>query len=699
MAKKRASARPRAAVRPHPAGAGADAAAAEPEVTNDPPAPALAPAAANVKPADQYLYLNGETIPLKKSETDFIVQTMDALPRHKSTGAAALGLKSMAGEEGGLPQMLEKRLSTEVALFHAPDSASRDAAMEEIRHEAVAHHVYQRADTGETLRFNDRLYLRLHQEDHATLNRLLDEYHLDYVDALGGSHVLQVTDASLANGLKVAERMMKDPAVASCHPEILRSLGRQDDTAPVPGRMPFFEKQWYLEDGLLNHASLSRGASIDIQGAWALSTGREDIVVAVIDDGFDLGHPAFSHVRIHPQARNFRPNEKPDNVLATDKDVHGTPVMGIISASATSGIMQGIAPACTLLPICIEFGSISLSEMIHIFRYASTHADVINCSFGFSPSSLPLEPAVREELEKLARTGGRRGKGAVFVFSAGNHDAPTSLDATQNINGIVYYSYSERRLVTLPPKVPIYAGYPSVAGSITVASMSSLRRKSGYSNWGPDICVAAPSNNWHGVSFTRMPQDRELKQKFLTTSFRGLGQLTTRNRSTHGGRFEPQHQTLEPDILEDGYTVHFGGTSGAAPLVSGVVALMLSVNPELTSAEVRDILMTTASQDVDVTLEPPHDPNLQGRPVGFTQGRSLTFGAGRLSAKAAVETAARRSVALSPALASGSSEDLVAMTRRLETLEALVLAMQTQQSQTLARIEAILQTDITVPSA
>jgi subtilisin family serine protease len=646
-----------------------------------------APAGPPVAGADQFLYIGGEKIPLKKSTTDFIVHTSADIPRDIGQDASVLGLETVVDGACGLDGMLEKRLSSRLALFQAPDAASRDAAMAEVRQETVAHHVYERADTGETVRINDRLYLKLRRERPGVLDRLLDEHKLRYLRSMGGQHLLQVTEASQANGLKVAAKLLADPDVESCHPEILRSLGRQDGP-PVTAGLSLFKHQWYLEDGLVSHPDLKQGADIDVQGAWAYTTGDEKTVVAVIDDGFDLGHPAFAQTRIHPQARNFWASQESADVSSRGGDYHGTPVAGIISGSPGGGAMHGIAPGCTLLPIRIEFGAQAPSDILKVFEHASRYADVVNCSFGFSPSSFSLEEALKVELEKMAQTGGPRGKGVVFVFSAGNHDAPTYLEGSANVNGIVYFSYSQKRLVTLKKGTTVYSGYPNVAGSVTVASMSSLRRKSGYSNWGPDICVAAPSDNWHGVLYSQWPADQKLRSKFLV-GYRGLGQLTASNRKDHGQPFQPLHDVPETQLMESDYTDGFGGTSGAAPVVTGVVALMLSVNSKLTAAEIRQILMETASQAVDQTLDLPDDPNLQGLTGAFNQGNSLTFGAGRISAKAAVEEAARRAGIL-PSLVSASNLELSVVTRRLEVLEALVLSLQNQQVAIMGRLEPAL---------
>ncbi|MEM6562368.1 MAG: S8 family serine peptidase, partial [Planctomycetota bacterium] len=80
-----------------------------------------------------------------------------------------------------------------------------------------------------------------------------------------------------------------------------------------------------------------------------------------------------------------------------------------------------------------------------------------------------------------------------------------------------------------------------------------------------------------------------------------------------------------------GYTNSFGGTSAAAPLASGVVALMLSANPSLTYRDVQHILVQTAE-----TID-PNDPTWQTNGAGNTV--SEAYGHGNIDALAAVEAA------------------------------------------------------------
>lgn len=623
-----------------------------------------AAAAAAAAPAVQNIVIDGQTIPLVKNATDFIVQTPE-LPIPEGLDLVGLPLSGPALNDR-LNANLEKKLTSGLTLFRATP-ATRDAEMDKARLTNVAHHVYTRPDTGEEIRINDRLYLKLKQEDPQTLETLIDTYKLKYLKAIGGEHLLQITEATESNTIKLSSKLLALPEVDSAYPEILHALQRQDWQTDVQSAA-LFKQQWYLEDGQIQHPDLRQGADINIQGAWAHTTGSPEIVVAVIDDGFDLGHSAFTGTPIHPEQRHFWLDQFFRDASAGPTDYHGTPVAGIIFGSPTGGGIHGIAPGCTFLPIRIEFGPQAPSDILAVFEHASTYADVVNCSFGFSPSSMRLISAgVAAEISRMGRTGGRRGRGLVFVFSAANDDSPTRLDAAGNLNGITYFNYATRTLQTLPAGIRIHGGYPTVPDVITVAAMSSLRRKSGYSNWGPDVTVCAPSDNWHGNTYAA---PSALRTKFVA-NYRGLGQVTATNRPGHGEAFAALPDAATTPLPENHYTKGFGGTSGAAPVVTGIAALILSANPNLTAAEVRQILIQTASKEVDQTLDLASDPNHQGLAGAFnTSGHSLFFGAGRADATAAVLEALKR------AGAAVHQPPNPALLARLGALEQAVAALQ-----------------------
>jgi subtilisin family serine protease len=148
---------------------------------------------------------------------------------------------------------------------------------------------------------------------------------------------------------------------------------------------------------------------------------------------------------------------------------------------------------------------------------------------------------------------------------------------------------------------------------IGVAASTSLNKHSTYSNWGAEISVCAPSNNFH-------PLD---PQQFVP----GRGIWTTDNEA-YGEGFTAHSR----------YTGQFGGTSSATPLVAGVAALVLAANPNLPAAEVKDILQSTADKIVDT------DPDIilgvnRGQ---YKNGRCDWFGYGKINAAKAVAEAKRR---------------------------------------------------------
>jgi subtilisin family serine protease len=80
-------------------------------------------------------------------------------------------------------------------------------------------------------------------------------------------------------------------------------------------------------------------------------------------------------------------------------------------------------------------------------------------------------------------------------------------------------------------------------------------------------------------------------------------------------------------------TANFGGTSAAAPLVAGVVALILSANPRLGWRDVQQVLISTAKR-IDTT-----DPDWQRNGAGLYVNHK--YGFGLVNADAATSLAVR----------------------------------------------------------
>jgi subtilisin family serine protease len=248
--------------------------------------------------------------------------------------------------------------------------------------------------------------------------------------------------------------------------------------------------------------------------------------------------------------------------------------------------------------------------LIEIFEDIGQRADVISCSWGPPPVFAPLSTAVANTLTRLATSGGPRGQGCVICFAAANFNAPTNDPV--NAGGFTWLDYSTGRLRrTVGPILNGFAAHPNV---VAVAASTSLNKHSAYSNWGAEISVCAPSNNFH-------PLD---PQQFVP----GRGIWTTDNEA-FGEGFTAHSR----------YTGRFGGTSSATPLVAGVAALVLSANPMLRATDVKEILQTSADKIVD------QDPDIvlgTNRGQYDSQGRCDWFGFGKINAAQAVAEAKRR---------------------------------------------------------
>ena len=216
---------------------------------------------------------------------------------------------------------------------------------------------------------------------------------------------------------------------------------------------------------------------------------------------------------------------------------HGTAVAGLFGAEANFYGGRGTAPEAGIFATSIYNSHADMAAAI--YAAADAGAAVHTNSWGFTdPTFLP--DVVRDAVQDLA-VNGRDGLGVCFFFSAGNDARP-----------IVWRS----ALACLPE-------------TITVGSLTNEGRRSAYSNVGPWLDVVAPGSG--GT----------------------VGLMTTDITGASGYNQQQSHITGDS-------AYGFGGTSASTPLVAGVGALILSVNPDLHAEQVRRILRHTAQREVIV---------------------------------------------------------------------------------------------------
>ncbi len=324
---------------------------------------------------------------------------------------------------------------------------------------------------------------------------------------------------------------------------------------------------------------------------WHLESNEYvDINIESAWDAGALGEGV--NVALVDQGLDYRHEDLKDNVDLTlshdynDEDEiydrsehHGTHVAGILAARDNSVGMRGVAPRATLFGYNPLSGFTRISELADAMTRNADITAVSNNSWG-SRNSVRAKRA-SAFWEGAIETGletGYGGKGTFYVFSGGNGHL---LGDDSNLDE--------------------YANYYGVAAACSVQGWGA---RAPYSEMGANLWVCAPSNERPGV--------RDLAGRF--------GVVTTEH--------------------SDNYVQDFGGTSAAAPVVSGVAALMRGVNPDLTWRDLKLILAASAQRN---------DPNNAGWEDGARKYRSGSaadryhfnheFGFGLVDAGAAVELA------------------------------------------------------------
>ena len=483
----------------------------------------------------------------------------------------------------------------------------RDAAMKHYRSEeqkGISHHAYRpKGATNTRYYLTDNIIVKFGQDVlPERIEAIILEAGVRIIKEYPGSantFLLQVTHDAGKNPIKVANTLANLEEVESAEPNLMnrfRKFHIPTDT--------YFNRQWHLRSR--KKTNLVADADVSATKAWDYTRGKRDVVIAVIDDGFDLDNPDFTGIDkvVHP--KDYVDGDANPFPVTEHGDYHGTPCAGVAIAEENGKGVVGVAPGCAFMPVRFPL-SADDDFLWEIFDYVGQRADVISCSWGPSPVYAPLGQLLIDKFHELATNGGPRKKGCVIVFATGNYNAPLNdPDNTSFIWNDYDYGLQEE-------KGPILNGFAVHPDIIAVSASTSLNRKAAYSNWGKEVSTCAPSNNFH-------PLDRGVRVP-------GLGIWTTDNEQ-FGGDFTTGSR----------WTGEFGGTSSAAPLVAGIAGLVISAYKDLSASNVKQIIEETADKIED--LEP--DPVLGLNKGSYdAYGHSEWFGYGKVNAVRAIQQACK----------------------------------------------------------
>ncbi|MEO0583897.1 MAG: S8 family serine peptidase [Bacteroidota bacterium] len=541
-----------------------------------------------------YLWRGGKKIKLEKEPTYFTVVLKEEEQKEQVTSLP------------GFRQMKRVHHSTYKVQIEAE---SLNSAMDKIRSDqvkGVCHHAYNPASDANTRYYlTEEMIVKFASGTPIRrIEQIIRDHCLLYLRQLGEEHLylLQVTSDTAKNPIKCSNELAELPEVTYAEPNLINRFQGQEAADPPSDTL--FSEQWHLDNR--GGIQLRTGADVDILEAWAITKGSRDIAIAIIDDGVDISHPDFQGEGKIVAPKDYVDGDSSPFPESFAQDYHGTPCAGVAVAEENGQGVVGAAPACALQPIRFPLTA-SDRELWEIFDFAATFSDVISCSWGPPPVYSPLPLSLTEKFEAITTSGGPRGKGSLILFAAGNYNAPL-MDM-----GNTSFRYRGNRGIveTTEPILNGFAIHPDV---MAVGSSNSLNERSIYSNWGKELSVCAPSNNFHPLNSQ------------LWVEGRGI---TTTDNETRGLGF--RRNSL--------YTARFGGTSSATPLAAGVAALVIASNPELTAREVKRILEETTDKITDENPDPILGHN---KGIYDAEGHSEWFGFGKVNAGRAV----RRAVAL-----------------------------------------------------
>jgi len=394
-----------------------------------------------------------------------------------------------------------------------------------------------------------------------------------------------------------------DPAVGD-HPAAMPDSGSPPPPAGWPND-PFLSSQWHLKNGATGTGD------INVEPVWnGLTKGDPSVVIAVVEvTGFEVTHPDLKNkLWSNPGEAGGNAGVDDDGNTLTD-DIHGwnftpcinsslgcensdlevgilehgTAVAGLAAAETDNSIgVAGVCPECRLMLLVTGAGQWGKLEAI---LYAQAmDASVINASWSMSFVS-PLFWVILD-----ATKDGRGGRGLPFVNAAGNDP----FDVCQGT----------------------WRTFASMKEVISVSSSDNQEVRIPATGFGSCLTLMAPGG-FDG---------------------KAMGVTSTDAVGNPGYNFlhAPSSSLCSRTELSDvDYTACFGGTSAATPSVSGVVGLMLSINPTLTRADIQDLLEVTAKK---INCASAQYGGLSACPTD-PHAHSDTYGYGLVNALDAVQAA------------------------------------------------------------
>jgi subtilisin family serine protease len=352
--------------------------------------------------------------------------------------------------------------------------------------------------------------------------------------------LLRVSPSLRLNGVRVRFAFRSDNSVSAegLYIDQVRVVGTTNvDTEPL-GNDTYGARLYEMGNAGQIAGLGTDSNSMHVPEAWNIVTVSPNLVVAVIDEGVELTHPDLNLVTGY---------DHDGSVGGGPRGNHGTAVAGNVGAIRNNSLgVIGTAPGVKIMPVYMGGSYSQYADAIDVA--VSKGAHILSNSWGWvGAPSADIEDAITDALNA----------GRVVVFAAGNGPdrSPWTYDVAFPGN-----------LTGTTDVICVGASSPTDEHKAAASSDGAFYWGSSYIGDGPDIVAPSP---W----------------SYTTDRLGAAGY-------NDGSLIDPN----DPSSAD--YTPSFGGTSSATPKVAGIAALLLSVNPNLTPAQVKSILRFTAN-DID----------------------------------------------------------------------------------------------------
>ena len=350
-----------------------------------------------------------------------------------------------------------------------------------------------------------------------------------------------------------------------------------DRSEPTEEEDPLLEHQWHIKNnGQLALSSSSGVVGADLRMDQSIEDGYtgSGVRVAVVDTGLEICHPDLAD-NIEPGASvNFLADAESashwfgamlhDPFNPESVGDHGTVVAGVIGAVANNGRGgRGVAPGALLrgYNFLQHASGSNLITSIGGGDPRTNTVDVVNMSYG-ALLAFDYRPASYDIFSWGSRHL-RQGLGALFIKAAGNRFF--------GCDGVTHDIHKE---IGCMSAVSDYTN--NLPFILVVGAFNAQDRRSSYSSVGSNLWITAPAGQIGSFSPALITTDQ-------FGDDRGYGTVY----------IDPLVDRTDLNPTGD-YTGTFTGTSAASAAMSGVVALLLEVQPELSWRDVKHILASTA---------------------------------------------------------------------------------------------------------